>query len=103
MKMTEIFSSMPMPTHRMSSGIKAETGRYRTKLVTGSIAASTTLKLPMRMPIGTARTEAMMNPDMISPTLTAVFTRSEPSLIPAIAARTTASGVGRKSSRTNPP
>ena len=71
--------------------------------MTGSSAASAILKLPIRMPSGTAKIEAMMKPDMISVTLTLVFTSSEPSLMPLIAAITTASGVGRKSLRTSSP
>ena len=52
------------------------------KLVTGSIAASAILKLPIRMPSGTATIEARMKPLMISPTLAAVLTASEPSSTP---------------------
>ncbi len=47
--------------------------------------------------------EAMTKPAMISVTLTPVFTSSEPSLTPLIAAVTTSSGVGRKSLRTSSP
>ncbi len=72
------------------------------KLATGSIAASTILKLPIMMPIGTAKIEARMNPAMISKRLTPVLTDSEPSSHPAIAAWTTSIGFGRKSSRTQP-
>ena len=55
------------------------------------------------MPSGTAKIEAMTKPDMISVTLTPVFTSSEPSSMPLIAAFTTSSGVGRKSPRTSSP
>jgi hypothetical protein len=69
-------------------------------LVIGSKAASTILKLPIRMPSGTAKIDAMMNPDMISVTLTPVLTSNEPSLRPLVAAIATSCGVGRKSLRT---
>ena len=73
------------------------------KPVIGSISASTTLKLPIRMPSGTARTEASRKPEKITTTLDQMWPSSEPRVSPFQPASRTSCGAARKSGRTWPP
>ena len=73
------------------------------KPVIGSTKASTTLKLPIRMPSGTASTEARMKPEKITVTLERMWPSSEPLLRPFQPASSTWCGGARKSGRTSPP
>ena len=73
------------------------------KPVIGSMNASTTLKLPIRMPSGTAITEASTKPATITTTLDQMWPSSEPLFRPFQPASRTWCGAARKSGRTRPP
>ena len=72
------------------------------KLVTGSITASTSWKVPIRMPSGTARTEASAKPTKTTKHEAAMWVQREPSFARSTAASATWFGVGRNSVRTRP-
>ncbi len=73
------------------------------KPVIGSMNASTTRKLPIRMPSGTAKTEASRKPERITVTLERMWPSRLPLRRPFQPASRTWCGVARKSVRTMPP
>ena len=102
-KMMAIFSTSPIPSQRMNSGMKAEAGMYRTNPTRGSIRASTALKVPINSPSGTPITAAARKPAMTREVLTRMSVANPNWANCSMPASRTRCGVGRKSALTNPP
>ena len=70
--------------------------------MTGSITASASWNVPIRMPSGIARTDASAKPTRTTKHEAAMWVQREPSCARSIPASATWCGVGRNSVRTNP-